>query len=77
MHLGFFARVFAQSPTAFDRFLLNLRQAKLYENWRKANPGEAGRFDAYLDASAGAPAPEMLTPFGRAIVAVVEMEKRG
>jgi hypothetical protein len=73
VQLGFYGRVFVQSPTPFDRFLTNLRQAKLYENWRKANPGEAARFDTYLTADV--PVPSMLTAFGRAIVAVVEMEK--
>jgi hypothetical protein len=73
MHLGFYGRVFVQTESAFDRFRLNLAQAKLYENWRKANPGEAARFDTYLTADV--PVPSMLTAFGRAIVAVVEMEK--
>jgi hypothetical protein len=76
MQLGFYGRVFVQSPSAFVRFLSNLREAKLYENWRKANPGEAARFDAYLAAPAGSAVPSMLTAFGRAIVAVVEMEKQ-
>jgi hypothetical protein len=76
MQLGFYGRVFVQSPSAFDRFLTNLRQAKLYATWRKANPGESARFDAYLAAPAGSAVPSMLTAFGRAIVAVVEMEKQ-
>jgi hypothetical protein len=76
MHLGFYGRVFVQTESAFDRFLKNLAQAKLYENWRKANPGESSRFDTYLAAPAGAAVPSMLTAFGRAIVAVVEMEKQ-
>jgi hypothetical protein len=76
MQLGFYGRVFVQSPSAFDRFLSNLRAAKLYENWRKANPGESARFDTYLTGPADASVPSMLTAFGRAIVAVVEMEKQ-
>ena len=74
MNLGFFARVFTQQvETPFQRFLRNLADAKLYQNWRKANPGEAARFDACV---AGGPIPQMITPFGRALVAVVEMERQ-
>jgi hypothetical protein len=75
MNLGFFGRVFAQPvEPAFDRFLRNMQEAKLYQNWRKSNPGEAARFDAYL---AGGNPPSMLTAFGRALIAVVEMRNGG
>jgi hypothetical protein len=75
INLAFLGRVFSQPvEQPFDRFLRNLREAKLYQNWRKSNPGEAARFDAFL---AGGTAPSMLTPFGRALIAVVEMRNSG
>jgi hypothetical protein len=76
MQLGFFGRVFVQSPSSFDVFMRNLADAKLYQNWRKSNPGEAGRFDAFVAAGTSAP-PSMLTPFGRSLIAVVEMRNIG
>jgi primosomal protein N' len=72
MQLGFFGRVFVQSPSSFDVFMRNLADAKLYQNWRRSNPGEAARFDAFV---VGGTAPSMLTPFGRALIAVVEMRQ--
>ncbi len=58
---------------AFEqRFLPNLRDASLYTKWRSQNPGEAGRLDGYL-ADPKTPPPTMVTAFGRAVVAVVEM----
>jgi hypothetical protein len=75
MQLGFFGRVFAQpTETPFNRFMRNLAEAKLYQNWRKSNPGEAARFDRFV---AGGSLPSMLTPFGRALIAVVEMRNSG
>jgi hypothetical protein len=55
-------------------FMRNLADAKLYQTWRKSNPGEAARFDAFV---AGGSPPSMLTPFGRALIAVVEMRNSG
>jgi hypothetical protein len=75
MNLGFLGRVFSQPiDPPFDRFMRNLAEAKLYQNWRKSNPGEAARFDTFL---AGGGPPSMLTPFGRALIAVVEMRNIG
>ena len=71
MNLGLWAR--AGTSNTFTRFLSELAQAKLYQNWRKANPGEAARFDSFVTAPATASPPPMLTAFGRALVAVVEM----
>ena len=82
MHLAYLAfptPFVTPTETPFQRFLRNLRDAKLYENWRKANPGESLRFDTYLAAVlAGEPSspPSMLTAFGRALVAVVEMRQQ-
>jgi hypothetical protein len=75
MNLAFLGRVFSQ-PVAprFDVFMRNLADAKLYQTWRKSNPGEAARFDAFV---AGGSPPSMLTPFGRALIAVVEMRNSG
>lgn len=47
--------------------LSELAKAQQYKNWRKANLGEAARFDAFLVAPTGSPA--MTTPFGRFLVA--------
>jgi hypothetical protein len=77
MQLGFYGRVFVQGPTLFDAFMTHLREAKLYENWRKANPGESARFDGFVAAPPGTPAPSMLTAFGRALCAAVEMRNGG
>jgi hypothetical protein len=76
MQLGFLGRVFAQPvDPAFDRFMRNLADAKLYQNWRKSNPGEASRFDTFVAGETSSPA--MLTAFGRSLVAVVEMRNGG
>ena len=50
---------------AFDVFLVELERAKLYQNWRAANPGEAARFDNCVQTGVAAP---MVTAFGRALV---------
>jgi hypothetical protein len=75
MNLAFLGRVFVQPvEPRFDVFMRNLVDAKLYQNWRKSNPGESARFDAFV---AGGNVPSMLTPFGRALIAVVEMRNSG
>lgn len=53
-------------------FLPALQQSSLYANWRRGNPGEATRWDAYLSA-AGGPPPVMATSFGRTLLAVMQM----
>lgn len=59
-----------------QRFLPNLRAATIYKTWRTQNPGEAARFDEYLDHAqrrVQVTPPVMTTAFGRALVASVEM----
>jgi uncharacterized protein YkwD len=57
-----------------NEFLPELRNSKLYQQWQRSNPGEAGRFDSFL---AGNIAQTMVTPFGRALMAVVKMRRLG
>lgn len=52
-----------------------LAKAQQYKNWRKANPGEAARFDAFLVAPTGSPS--MTTPFGRFLVATARLVASG
>lgn len=56
-----------------------LRQARLFELWSVANPGELERYEQYaaaLDLGLRPWPPEMVTPFGRALVAAMEAASR-
>jgi hypothetical protein len=56
-----------------DRFLPELERSTLYAKWRRSNPGEAKRWDAFV---AGGAEPAMVTPFGRMLVAAGLLARR-
>lgn len=68
---------------AYHDFKAALPQASLYVRWKAANPGEAGRLDAYIGAvdhgmsEAQSPPPQMATATGRMLVAAVHERQVG
>lgn len=52
----------SELDTSWDQWALST----LLSKWRKANPGEAAKLDAYR---AGGPRPTLITPVGKALVA--------
>lgn len=68
---------------AYRDFRTNLPAGTLYKAWAKANPGEAGRFEAYAGAvdhgetETAAPPPGLSTFTGRALVAAAHERQVG
>ena len=60
------------SHAALSRFWADLSGATLYRTWKKHNPGELARLEAY---AAGGGRPAMLTAFGNALVDVVDVHR--
>lgn len=71
--LIFSGRMEQAPPPELDQFWADLSGAKLYLKWKLDNPGELSRLRAF---AAGGTKPSMLTPFGRALVEVVEAQRQ-
>lgn len=62
-----------------SEFERQVRDANLYERWKRANPGEAQRYERFAEnVKLGRPAepPTLQTPLGRALVAATSLTSR-